>query len=61
MKRALFSFYLIISAVSFCFAADPIDGNRYNVETLEVRGFLLFFSGVQYWQRCTREEAMLLH
>jgi uncharacterized protein (DUF2147 family) len=38
----------------------PIDGKRYNVETLEVRGFLLFFSGAQYWQRCTREEAISL-
>ncbi|MDR1326673.1 MAG: DUF2147 domain-containing protein [Treponema sp.] len=38
----------------------PIDGKRYKAETLEVRGFLLFFSGAQYWQRCTREEAMSL-
>jgi hypothetical protein len=38
----------------------PIDGKRYKVETLEVRGFLLFFSGAQYWRRCTREEAMSL-
>jgi uncharacterized protein (DUF2147 family) len=38
----------------------PIDGKRYNVETLEVRGFLLFFSGAQYWRRCTREEALSL-
>jgi uncharacterized protein (DUF2147 family) len=38
----------------------PIDGKRYKVETLEVRGFLLFFSGAQYWQRCAREEALSL-
>jgi uncharacterized protein (DUF2147 family) len=37
-----------------------IDGKRYKVETLEVRGFLFLFSGAQYWLRCTREEALSL-
>jgi len=35
----------------------PADGKKYKQETLEVRGQLLVFSGSQYWQRATREEA----
>jgi len=35
----------------------PADGGKFKQETLEVRGQLLFFSGSQYWQRTTREEA----
>ncbi|MDR0315651.1 MAG: DUF2147 domain-containing protein [Treponema sp.] len=38
----------------------PADGGRFQYETLEIRGQLLFFSGSQYWRRATREEAAAL-
>jgi hypothetical protein len=38
----------------------PADGKKFQQETLEVRGQLLFFSGSQYWRRATREEASSL-
>jgi len=38
----------------------PVDGKKFQQETLEVRGQLLFFSGSQYWRRATREEASSL-
>jgi len=38
----------------------PVDGKKFQQETLEVRGQLLFFSGSQYWKRATREEASAL-
>jgi len=38
----------------------PVDGKKFQYETLEVRGQLLFFSGSQYWKRATREEASTL-
>jgi uncharacterized protein (DUF2147 family) len=38
----------------------PPDGKKFQQETLEVRGQLLFFSGSQYWRRATREEASSL-
>ena len=38
----------------------PADGKKFQQETLEVRGQLLFFSGSQYWKRATREEASSL-
>jgi len=38
----------------------PADGKKFQQETLEVRGQLLFFSGSQYWRRATQEEASSL-
>jgi uncharacterized protein (DUF2147 family) len=38
----------------------PADGNRFQYESLEIRGQLLVFSGSQYWRRATREEASAL-
>ena len=38
----------------------PADGKNFKQETLEIRGWLLFFSGSQYWRRATREEASSL-
>jgi len=38
----------------------PADGKKFQQETLEVRGWVLFFSGRQYWRRATREEASSL-
>jgi uncharacterized protein (DUF2147 family) len=38
----------------------PADGKKFQQETLEIRGQLLFFSGGQYWRRTTPEEASAL-
>ncbi|MDR0313752.1 MAG: DUF2147 domain-containing protein [Treponema sp.] len=38
----------------------PADGARYQYESLEIRGQVLFFSGSQYWRRATFEEASAL-
>ncbi len=34
----------------------PADGRRYHVDTLEVKGRVLFFSRSQYWERSSLEE-----
>jgi len=38
----------------------PADGKKYQKETLEIRGQLLFFTGGQFCNRATREEVYAL-
>ena len=38
----------------------PRDGKKYMVDTLEMRGKILFFGRSQYWRKATKEEASAL-